>query len=281
MQVREKRHVEERIDGAGYRRAHARRPAVEGVVARVVIVGDVGGCAGELARVVGPLAAEPGTVVVQVGDLVDRGPDSPGVLAFVRERLEQDPRRWIQLVGNHELPYVGGEPFWPVPLAEADGSLLRGWWLKEWLRVAVAVRTAEGEELLVTHAGLAVPAWQVLGAPVTAGTAADLLNTRPEELLFSYDGPVWAEAGQVYSSWLHAGQPMPFSQVHGHSTIVSFRHRSWLCEERIRSRAVVDWQARQTVTRVGGGRFVGVDPKHGTAGAPRWAPLVLPGAEII
>jgi hypothetical protein len=250
-------------------------------VAKVVIVGDVGGCAGELARVVGPVVDEPDTVVIQVGDLVDRGPDSPGVLAFVRERLEADPRRWVQLIGNHEAPYLGAEPFWPVPLGQADAALLRMWWLKEWLRVAAAVRTAEGEELLVTHAGLTVAAWEELGGPVTAGTAADLLNTRPEGLLFSYGGPLWAEAGQVYGSWLQDRRPAPFSQVHGHSTIVSFQHRSWLCEERVRQRATVDWVARHTVARVGGARFVGVDPKHGTAGAAQWAPLVLEGARLI
>lgn len=250
-------------------------------MANVVIVGDVGGCCAELVKVVQPLLGDPATVVVQVGDLVDRGPDSPGVLAFVRERLEADPRRWIQLIGNHESAYLGGVPFWPTPLAESDAALLRSWWLKEWLRVAAAVRTAEGEELLVTHAGLTVAAWRELGGPVTAGTAADLLNTRPEELLFGYGGPLWAEAGEVYSSWLLDRVPMPFSQVHGHSSVVSFRHRSWMCEERIRRRASVDWEARLTVARVGGGRFLGVDPKHGATGAARWSPLVLRGAELI
>ncbi|MEV6302087.1 metallophosphoesterase [Actinoplanes sp. NPDC051861] len=250
-------------------------------MARIVVVGDVGGCSAELERL-RPFVDDPGSVVVQVGDLVDRGPDTVGVLAFVRERLESDPRRWVQLLGNHESPYVGGEPFWPVPLGRAEAELLRRWWLTECLRVAAAIRTAEGEEFLLTHAGLAVPAWEELGAPVTAGTAADLLNTRPEELLWSWEGPLWAEAAQsVYPSWLFSGRPMPFSQIHGHSTIVSYRHGTWMCEERIRLRASVDWEARHTFTRLSSGRFVGVDPRHGTGGAPSWAPLVFEDAELI
>jgi hypothetical protein len=72
---------------------------------RIVLVGDVGGFPGELARVVG----EGGDLVIQVGDLVDRGPDSPGVLALVRERLERDRRGWVQLIGNHEWQYLDGE----------------------------------------------------------------------------------------------------------------------------------------------------------------------------
>ncbi|WFE98601.1 metallophosphoesterase [Micromonospora sp. WMMD964] len=47
-------------------------------------------------------------MVIQVGDLIDRGPDSAGVLAFVWQRLA-DSRRWIQLIGNHESQYLGAE----------------------------------------------------------------------------------------------------------------------------------------------------------------------------
>lgn len=167
---------------------------------RIVIVGDVGGCADQLERVVLPLADDPDTVVIQVGDLVDRGPDSAGVLRLVGGRLAAG--RWVQLIGNHEAQYLGGVRFWPEPLSEADAAVLRQWWLREWLRVAAAVRTAAGEELLLCHAGLTVDAWRLLGAPVTAGTAADLLNTRPEPLLWDFDGPLWAEAGsRVYPSW--------------------------------------------------------------------------------
>ncbi len=110
-------------------------------------------------------------------------------------------------------------------------------------------------------------AWQVLGEPVTAASAADLLNTRPADLLWHDRGPLWAEAGpDVYQSWLDARQPVPFSQIHGHSTIVSYRRQVWLCHERIRRRSTVDWAARHTITHLDGQRFIGIDPKHGTTG---------------
>jgi hypothetical protein len=251
-------------------------------VAKIVIVGDVGGCAGQLAGAIAAVAADPDTIVVQVGDLVDRGPDSSGVLEFVRHQLEAPSRRWIQLAGNHESQYLGGDRFWPQPLAPDDAALLRLWWMKEWMRVAAAVRTVDGEEFLITHAGLTVDAWRQLGAPVTAGTAADLLNTRPEELLWHDRGPLWAEAGpDVYRSWLHAGQPVPFGQIHGHSTIVDYRSRTWSCGERIRQRSTVDWTARHTVTQLGAARFIGTDPKHGREGAPSWSPFILHDAELL
>jgi hypothetical protein len=247
-------------------------------MARIVLVGDVGGCAVELER----LQVAPSDVVVQVGDLVDRGPDSPGVLAQVRQRLESGDRHWVQLAGNHDAQYFGGQPFWRERLGDADAALLRTWWLKEWIRVAAAVRTADGEDILVTHAGLTTDAWRRLGEPVTATSAADLLNTRPEELLWDLHGPLWAEASEVYASWLAPSAPlMPFSQAHGHSAIVSYARRTWTCSERIRARSTVDWTARHTTTRAGTARFLAVDPKHGPTGAPTWAPLVLDDATLL
>jgi hypothetical protein len=249
---------------------------------RIMIVGDVGGCAEELRRVVLPAADDPDTVVIQVGDLIDRGPDSAGVLALVRERMAAAPGRWVQLVGNHESQYLGAEAFWPERIGDSDADLLRTWWLTDRLRVACAVRAATGEEFLVTHAGVTVDAWRELGAPVTATTAADLLNTHPEELLRHDQGPLWAEAApHLYRSWLDGPDAPPFGQIHGHSTIVSYSRRAWACPERIRARSTVDWDARQTSTRISGVRFIAVDPKHGRTGAPAWAPLVLAGATLL
>lgn len=251
-------------------------------MAKIVIIGDVGGCVTQLSQVTVPVLEDPETVVIQVGDLIDRGPDSAGVLAFVQRRLEDSSRQWIQLIGNHESQYLGAEMFWPQRLADEDAALLDAWWLRDRLRVAAAVRTAEGEEFLITHAGLTVDAWRKLGEPVTATTAADLLNTRPEELLWHERGPLWAEAGtDLYDSWLHAAEPAPFGQIHGHSTIVDFRRRAWLCGERIRQRTAVDWAARHTFSRISASRFIGVDPKHGRYGAPQWLPLVFHDATLL
>ncbi|WP_233594971.1 metallophosphoesterase [Amycolatopsis sp. WAC 04169] len=74
---------------------------------RVAIIGDVGGHPDQLRRALAWLGATgerlpPDLTVIQVGDLVDRGPDSTGVLDIVANLL--DDGRWIQLAGNHEAP---------------------------------------------------------------------------------------------------------------------------------------------------------------------------------
>lgn len=48
-----------------------------------------------------------GRRLVFLGDLVDRGPDSPGVVCLVRGMVEQG--RALAILGNHELNLLRGE----------------------------------------------------------------------------------------------------------------------------------------------------------------------------
>ncbi|MFI9450637.1 metallophosphoesterase [Amycolatopsis sp. NPDC052450] len=254
---------------------------------KVAIIGDVGGHPDQLRRALTWLGVTeeglpPDLTVIQVGDLVDRGPDSARVLDIVANLL--DERHWIQLAGNHETQYLPGENvFWREPLADDDVTRLREWWADGRLRVAEAVRTAEGEELLVTHAGLTLASWQRLGEPTSATEAAELLNERPDLIweMGEGAGPLWAESGAaLHEPWMGYRGIVPFGQIHGHSTVVRFADRTWRCTGRVRQRAAVDWHARHVRVRVGGRVFIGVDPGHGRTGAAEWRPLVLADARV-
>ena len=61
-------------------------------------VGDVHGCRKTFEALLDKLKLSEGDLVLCVGDLVDRGPDSHGVLSIVHERDEIS-----SLLGNHEL----------------------------------------------------------------------------------------------------------------------------------------------------------------------------------
>ncbi|WP_370949673.1 metallophosphoesterase [Amycolatopsis sp. cg5] len=264
-------------------------------MSRLAIIGDVGGHAQQLRWALEQLGADggrlpPDLTVIQVGDLVDRGPDSMGVLDIVGELLANQPRQWIQLVGNHEAQHLpGGSEFWPDPLAGAGVDRLREWWADGRVRVAAAVRRVDGDELLVTHAGLTLASWQALGAPGSAALAAELLNERPELIWRTGDhardeeaGPLWAESGAaLHEPWMAYPGIVPFGQIHGHSTLVHFNEQRWRCAGRIRQRAVADWRARHVRVRVSGRVFIGVDPRHGRAGAAQWEPLTLHDAELL
>ena len=67
---------------------------------RTIAVGDIHGCAAALDAVIAAVAPDPADTVVTLGDYIDRGPDSRGVL----DRLIALGRRCrlVPLTGNHE-----------------------------------------------------------------------------------------------------------------------------------------------------------------------------------
>jgi diadenosine tetraphosphatase ApaH/serine/threonine PP2A family protein phosphatase len=70
-------------------------------MSRTIFIGDVHGCREELVALIGKLNPEGGDRVIFVGDLVDKGPDSLGVLRYVRELLGVLPGSCV-VAGNHE-----------------------------------------------------------------------------------------------------------------------------------------------------------------------------------
>ncbi len=66
-----------------------------------IVIGDVHGCLDELQHLVGVLRPGPADDLILVGDLISKGPDSRGVVAWARESAN------VRCVlGNHELRYI-------------------------------------------------------------------------------------------------------------------------------------------------------------------------------
>ncbi len=68
---------------------------------RTLIVGDIHGCWDEFAALLDAAALNADDRIVSVGDLIDRGPDSPRVLRFFR-----DTPNASSIMGNHERKHV-------------------------------------------------------------------------------------------------------------------------------------------------------------------------------
>jgi serine/threonine protein phosphatase 1 len=176
-----------------FRKAPGRLPAGR----RIYAVGDVHGCDGRLATLHAAIAADlarrpcPAPLLVHLGDYVDRGPDSCGV---VRRLAAGDPLPGVptvNLMGNHEATMLealggqgaamtdwmiqggraaltswGGDPDaprteWANHVPAADLDFLRG----------LALMHREGGYLFV-HAGIRP------GVPVAAQAREDLLGIR-------------------------------------------------------------------------------------------------------
>jgi serine/threonine protein phosphatase 1 len=77
---------------------------------RCYVIGDIHGCLDELRYLVEALPLESGDRLVFLGDYVDRGPNSKGVLNYILELHKLDGLELICLKGNHEdmfLAYLG------------------------------------------------------------------------------------------------------------------------------------------------------------------------------
>lgn len=113
-----------------------------------IIIGDVHGCADELQSLTKACGYQRGDRLVMVGDLVAKGPDSQGVVQYLRELGASSVR------GNHDehvLRYRRGEPMKKhheqvaKTLTEADWGYLQ--------RMPLYLELTE-LDVIVVHAGL-------------------------------------------------------------------------------------------------------------------------------
>ena len=103
----------------------------------IYVVGDVHGCRDAAERLLARLSLGADDLVVFVGDLVRRGPDSPGVVELVRSHPNATSIR-----GNNEEKIIAGRR----PPEGLDGEDIR------WLRSLPAVVSWDGT--VVVHGGI-------------------------------------------------------------------------------------------------------------------------------
>ncbi|MFF9347828.1 polynucleotide kinase-phosphatase [Streptomyces sp. NPDC014734] len=173
------------LEREGFRKVHVLRGEEEAEHAEVVlerrhndlrhltgpfdIIGDIHGCSSELETLLGRLGyvdgAHPdGRTAVFVGDLVDRGPDSPGVLRRVMSMVSAGNALCVP--GNHENKlgrYLAGRTVRPTHgLAETIEQLDREdekdpafrARVREFIDGLVSHYVLDGGALVVCHAGL-------------------------------------------------------------------------------------------------------------------------------
>lgn len=149
-------------------------------------IGDLQGCLEELRTLLAQLRFNADRDELWfVGDLVNRGPDSLGVLRFVRA-LGANAR---VVLGNHDLhllavAYSGGaRRLRPDDTLDAVLDAPDRERLLDWLRTRpLAVRdTRDGRDDLMVHAGL-VPQWSADDAVQLAAEVSRRLEREPREL---------------------------------------------------------------------------------------------------
>lgn len=229
----------------------------------------------------------PDKVVIQVGDLVHRGPHSEEMIRFVDKTMHfNPPGKWIQLLGNHEGGYIGGPVFGAqghdfFNMSAETEDILGGWWDDNKARMACAIEW-EGEQYLISHAGLCSQTWKWMESPPTPRSAAVTLNSLPVQVAFAPGimlggqtrtksgaipvGVAWASAAQeVYPSW--DKEPHSFNQIHGHSTIYHWSNKFWYLDDRFKKNCDLFPDKRFSCTTIGGSEYFAIDQALG-----RYAP---------
>jgi serine/threonine protein phosphatase 1 len=77
---------------------------------RSYVIGDIHGCLDELRCLIEGLPLESGDRMVFLGDYIDRGPDSKGVVTYVLDLQKRNDLELVFLKGNHEdmfMAYLG------------------------------------------------------------------------------------------------------------------------------------------------------------------------------
>lgn len=180
--IRELRRSLRHLEREGFRKVHVLRGAEQVECATIVtekryndlrdltgpfdIIGDVHGCSAELESLLGKLGYDDGVhpegrTAVFLGDLVDRGPDSPGVLRRVMSMVRSGSALCVS--GNHENKYgrhLKGRTVRPTHgLAETIDQMegqseefTRE--VREFIDGLVSHYVLDGGRLVVCHAGL-------------------------------------------------------------------------------------------------------------------------------
>ena len=117
---------------------------------RTIAVGDIHGCVAEFEALLEKLALTKHDRLILLGDLVNRGPDSAGVIKLAREYAHRS------LLGNHELRLLNfrrtGDP---SHLKKTDYETLKQLDAKDWAYLASMPLTFELPEFktVLVHAG--------------------------------------------------------------------------------------------------------------------------------
>lgn len=139
----------------------------------IYLVGDVHGCATELSRLVDELDPAASDLLVFVGDLVRKGPDSKAVVEFVRRHDNM-----LSIRGNNEDKLVNDRK----TLDTLDGDDLA---YLDSLPVVISL-----DDALVVHGGVDPT------RPLAIQDVDDLLTCRSIPPEGGYDGPFWFETYQ-------------------------------------------------------------------------------------
>jgi len=174
---------------------------------RLIAVGDIHGCHSEFSDLLGLLELAEGDRLVLLGDLVNRGPDSCGVIDLAKGAGA------VSLLGNHELRLLkfrktGDRKY----MKEHDIETYDALRPEDWAYMEAMPLTFEEPELntVFVHGGfLPNEPWQKQPAEVVTRIQVVDKEGRPRKRADAPDAPSWADlwGGPPFVVYGHTPRP--------------------------------------------------------------------------
>lgn len=243
---------------------------------KTVIVGDIGGQYDLFRDVIESVGGDPDTGVlpnnitmIQVGDIV-RFASAPALNSLACAQLAQklievNEGRYIQLLGNHETPLLGGalDPHWATTALPESQPLVQRWWDEKLAHLAVSLTKDGHRDILITHAGLTRGYMEWLGTTTSFEVARKLNSFVGNVCIQEFEQTgglvtgisntsadiVWALVGlELHDSWKDAHPE--FNQIHGHSCLMEWESEKFWHDipQHVIDATVVNYRDRYTVT---------------------------------
>lgn len=217
------------------------------------IFGDVGGHANAFFASLRSLGVNTqtgeipdGIHIVQIGDLIHKGPDSQKIISLLKNVMQVNPDKWTQIIGNHEAMHLGMTFKFVRCSCDYNGisHILRRLQGKGMLSLALGVsgeaHKALSGETLITHAGMTKGVWLNLDSPESLQQTVHDINASPEAVLRAGSivggsdslkaGVFWATCNEVYKSWnapWASDDIIPFNMIHGHTIPYGWNYGRW------------------------------------------------------
>lgn len=174
---------------------------------RIIAIGDVHGCADEFEELLEALELGPEDRVIQLGDLINRGPDSHRCIELVRQyRVES-------ILGNHELRLLNARnQNKPGLLKDYDLPTIRQLSADDWTYLQSMpkfIYNAASETVLVHGGFLPDSPWQTQDIELITSIQVIDKKGRPAKRSDAPDAPPWADSwpGKPFVIYGHTPRP--------------------------------------------------------------------------
>jgi len=217
------------------------------------------------------------TRIIHLGDLVHKGLYSSDILRMIDSIRHLNPGQWIQIMGNHEAQYLGGEVFWSKRV-DAPGQKILTQWYEEGFLKFIHVLEAESKGFLhiettshqytssrpivFSHAGLSLSFWlnnlsqykvheydkAIESTPLVDVHSSGIMmgkNFNPSSPV----GPIWAHGvHEVWLMWNTMEQHL-FNQIVGHISPYVYERKSYFpgTDESFKNIAELNHEERFTI----------------------------------